>query len=56
METEPPEPLPDALDMGEVTAQGASTFLAGVLDECVAIHQTIYETFVSYPLEQRLPA
>jgi uncharacterized alpha-E superfamily protein len=43
-------------DMDEVTAQGANTFLAGVLDECVAIHQTIYETFVAYPLEQRLPA
>jgi hypothetical protein len=27
-----------------------------VLDECALIHKRIYETFVAYPLEQRLPA
>jgi uncharacterized alpha-E superfamily protein len=43
-------------DMDEVLAQGASGFLHSALDECNAIHQRIYETFVAYPLEQRLPA
>lgn len=43
-------------DMDEITAQGASSFLAAVLQDCAAIHRTIYETFVAYPLEQRLPA
>ena len=43
-------------DMDEILAQGASAFITSVLDECAAIHRTIYETFVAYPLEQRLPA
>ncbi|HEY8617508.1 alpha-E domain-containing protein [Phenylobacterium sp.] len=43
-------------DMQEIQAQGASAFVASVLDECAAIHRTVYETFVAYPLEQRLPA
>lgn len=43
-------------DMDEILAQGASAFIKSVLDECAAIHRTIYETFVAYPLEQRLPA
>jgi uncharacterized alpha-E superfamily protein len=43
-------------DMDEIEAQGASGFLASVLDECHAIHKSLYETFVAYPLEQRLPA
>ncbi|WP_374471408.1 alpha-E domain-containing protein [Phenylobacterium sp.] len=43
-------------DMEEILAQGASAFIASVLDECAAIHQRVYETFVAYPLEQRLPA
>ena len=43
-------------DMDEVLTQGAGGFLASVLDECATIHTRIYETFVAYPLEQRLPA
>jgi hypothetical protein len=42
--------------MGEVQAQGPSAFIAGALDDCAAIHRALYETFVAYPLEQRLPA
>jgi uncharacterized alpha-E superfamily protein len=43
-------------DLNEVESQGTSAFVANVLDECASIHRAIYETFVSYPLEQRLPA
>jgi len=43
-------------DLDELTAQGPSSFLKTVLDECAAIHRTLYETFVAYPLEERLPA
>ena len=34
----------------------ASTILNTVLDECAAIHTSVYETFVAYSLEMRLPA
>jgi hypothetical protein len=30
--------------------------LSGVAQECSAIHHAVIETFVSYPLEQRLQA
>lgn len=43
-------------DMDELQAQGASVLLATVIDECAAIHGAIYETYVAYPLELRLPA
>jgi uncharacterized alpha-E superfamily protein len=43
-------------DIGEVQASGASAFLGAVLDECAAVHRQVYETFVAYTLEQRLPA
>lgn len=43
-------------DMDEIDAQGASVFLKTVLDECAAIHRSLYDTFVAYPLEDRLPA
>jgi len=43
-------------DIDELEALGASGFLTTVGDECAAIHQAIYETFVAYPLELRLPA
>ena len=41
---------------GRVEATGAGALLAAVAGECVGIHEAIYETFVAYPLEQRLPA
>jgi len=41
-------------DMDE--AQGPSAILGAVAAECSRIHLAIYETFVAYPLEQRLPA
>lgn len=43
-------------DMPEIEAQGASAFLKTALDECAAIHRSLYDTFVAYPLEDRLPA
>jgi uncharacterized alpha-E superfamily protein len=43
-------------EIGEVQAGGASAFLGGVLDECAGVHRQVYETFVAYTLEQRLPA
>ena len=43
-------------DLDELEAQGPSAFLRTVLDECAAIHRTLYDTFVAYPLELRLPA
>jgi uncharacterized alpha-E superfamily protein len=36
--------------------QAISTVLRLVVAECSLIHHAIYETFVAYPLEQRLPA
>ena len=43
-------------DMDELEAQGARPFLKTVLDECSAIHRSLYDAFVAYPLEERLPA
>ncbi|MDP3658877.1 alpha-E domain-containing protein [Phenylobacterium sp.] len=43
-------------DMDELEASGVSAFLSSILDECAAIHRGLYETFVAYPLELRLPA
>ncbi len=43
-------------DMDEIEAQGPSVFLGAVLDDCAAIHRALHETFVAYPLEERLPA
>jgi uncharacterized alpha-E superfamily protein len=41
-------------DMDESLAAGQ--LLGVVVAECARIHHAIYETFVAYPLEQRLPA
>jgi len=43
-------------DFDEVQAGGASAFLGAIRDECAEVHRAIFETFVAYPLEQRLPA
>jgi uncharacterized alpha-E superfamily protein len=43
-------------DIGEVQASGASAFIGAILDECAGIHRAVFETFVAYTLEQRLPA
>ena len=43
-------------DIDEVEAGGAGPLLAAVLEDCVAVHKAIFETFVAYPLEMRLPA
>lgn len=43
-------------DLDELQAHGASALLTTVIDECAAIHEAIYETYVAYPLELRLPA
>jgi uncharacterized alpha-E superfamily protein len=36
--------------------EGAGDILRTVVSECAKIHDAIYETFVAYPIEQRLPA
>ncbi len=41
-------------DMDET--EGAGALLGAVVAECSRIHHAVYETFVAYPLEQRLPA
>ena len=41
-------------DLDETLAPGA--ILSGVVAECSRIHHAVYETFIDYPLEQRLPA
>jgi uncharacterized alpha-E superfamily protein len=41
-------------DMDETL--GAGDILGTVVSECSRIHHAIYETFVAYPLEERLPA
>jgi uncharacterized alpha-E superfamily protein len=43
-------------DVGEVAEGGADAIAAVVESECRAIHQSMYDTFVAYPLETRLPA
>jgi uncharacterized alpha-E superfamily protein len=43
-------------DVEEMDAAGAAALLTAVSAECSAIHEAIYETFVSYPLELSLPA
>ena len=43
-------------DVGEVAATGAGALLAAVGEDCAAIHASIHETFVAYPLELSLPA
>jgi uncharacterized alpha-E superfamily protein len=43
-------------DIYEVQAGGPTAFLGAILDECAAVHKSVYEAFVAYPLEQRLPA
>ena len=40
----------------ELEAVGAGPLLTTVVNECARIHEAIYETFVAYPLETRLPA
>ncbi|HWE98778.1 MAG TPA: alpha-E domain-containing protein [Caulobacteraceae bacterium] len=42
-------------DIDEVQAQGAEVLLGAVEDEGRAIHEAMYESFVAYPLEARLP-
>jgi uncharacterized alpha-E superfamily protein len=43
-------------DIDEVLAGGSTAFIASILDECANVHKAVYEAFVAYPLEQRLPA
>jgi uncharacterized alpha-E superfamily protein len=43
-------------DIHELETQGAGALLTTVVNECARIHEAIYETFVAYPLEMRLPA
>ena len=35
---------------------GPGVLLGAVVEDCSRIHHAIYETFVAYPLEERLPA
>ncbi|MBO9708114.1 MAG: alpha-E domain-containing protein [Caulobacter sp.] len=43
-------------DVDELESHGAAGLLTTVANECARIHEAIYETFVAYPLELRLPA
>lgn len=43
-------------DMDELASTGAHALLTTVANECAKIHEAIYNTFVAYPLEMRLPA
>jgi len=43
-------------EFDEVAQVGASAYLATIVQECARIHESVYEAFVAYPLEQRLPA
>jgi uncharacterized alpha-E superfamily protein len=43
-------------DFDEVAQIGASAYLATIVQECARIHEAVYEAFVAYPLELRLPA
>jgi uncharacterized alpha-E superfamily protein len=43
-------------DVDTVADGGAEELLSAVESECSAIHQAMYDTFVAYPLEMRLPA
>ena len=43
-------------DFDEVAQAGASAYLGAIVQECARIHEAVYEAFVAYPLELRLPA
>jgi uncharacterized alpha-E superfamily protein len=43
-------------DFDEVAHEGASAYLGAIVQECARIHEAVYEAFVAYPLEMRLPA
>jgi len=43
-------------EFDEVAQMGASAYLATIVQECARIHEAVYEAFVAYPLERRLPA
>lgn len=43
-------------DPEEFKTTGAHGLLTTVASECARIHTAVYETFVAYPLELRLPA
>jgi uncharacterized alpha-E superfamily protein len=43
-------------DFDEVAQQGASAYLGAIVQDCAGIHEAVYEAFVAYPLEHRLPA
>ena len=43
-------------EFDEVAQMGASAYLATIVQECARIHEAVYEAFVAYPLELRLPA
>jgi uncharacterized alpha-E superfamily protein len=43
-------------EFDEVSQMGASAYLTTIVQECARIHEAVYEAFVAYPLERRLPA
>jgi uncharacterized alpha-E superfamily protein len=43
-------------EFDEVMQAGASPYLATIVQDCARIHEAVYEAFVAYPLERRLPA
>jgi uncharacterized alpha-E superfamily protein len=43
-------------DVDDLAPAAAEALLKTVTDECAAIHDAVYDSFVAYPLELRLPA
>ena len=43
-------------DVDELESVGASALLATVISECAGIHNAVFDTFVAYSLEMKLPA
>jgi D-alanine transaminase len=48
--------LEEAMTAREAFFTGAGALLTSVMGDCSRIHEAIYQTFVAYPLEMRLPA
>ena len=41
-------------DISEIVAQGVSSYLNGILEQCQAIHQNIYQVYINYSVDTAL--
>ena len=46
----------DYAQVDEILAESPSTYLTGISRQCAQIHAAIYQTYISYPIEQAVPA